>query len=116
MSKDSTGKIWLKLNNKHFIRTNDGIALNIDDSIKYDVNTNKLSSNINKYLTTGGDIYLDNGKMKMNINNYVVDNSGSIIMDTNNKLTINTEQKVSIYLDSGKLKLHLSNITNITKN
>ena len=127
MLKDYTGKIWLninndfkrennaislKLNNNHFRRENDGISLNIDDSIKYDVNTNKLSSNIDKYLTTGGDIYLDNnGKMKLNINNYVIDNSSTIIMDTNNKLTVNiTDQSAGqVYLDNqNHLKLRLS--------
>ena len=89
MLKDSTGKIWLTLDNKHFKRGNDCIASNIDDSIRYDVNTDKLSSNINKYLTTGDDIYLDNGKMKMNMNNYVVDDAGTVIMDTNDKLSVN---------------------------
>ena len=84
MLKDSTGKICLKLDNKHFKRTNDSIALNIVDSMKYDVTTNKLSSNINKYLITTGDIYLDsNNKLKINMNNYVVDNAGTVIMDTN---------------------------------
>ena len=104
MLKDSTGKIWLKLNNKHCIRENDGIALNIDDSIKYDVNTNK-------YLTTGGDIYLYNGKMTMNMNNYVVDNAGTVIMDTNNKLSVNiTDQNsAQVYLDNNnKFRLRLS--------
>ena len=112
MFKNSNGKIWLKLNNKHFIRENDnGISLNIDDSIKYDVNTNKLSSNIDKYLTTGSDIYLDSsGKMKMNMNNYGVDNVGTIIMDTNNKLSVNiTDQTAGqVYLENNKLKLRLS--------
>ena len=112
MLKDSSGKIWLKLNNKDFIREDhNGISLNIDDSIKYDVNSNKLSSNIDKYLTTGGDIYLDSGKMKINMNNYVVDNAGTIIMDTNNKLSVNiTDQTAGqIYLNNNnKLKLRLS--------
>ena len=54
MLKDSTDEILLKLNNKHFIRENDYIAPNIDDSIKYDVNTKKLSSNNNSRLTQLG--------------------------------------------------------------
>ena len=109
--KRENNAISLKLNNNHFKRENDGISLNFDDSIKYDVNTNKLSSNIDKYLTTGGDIYLDNGKMKLNINNYVIDNASTIIMDTNNKLTVNiTDQSAGqVYLDNqNHLKLRLS--------
>ena len=113
MLKDSTDEILLKLNNKHFIRENDYIAPNIDDSIKYDVNTKKLSSNNNKYLTTGGDIYLDNGKIKMTMNNYVVDNAGTIIMGTNNKLSVNsTDQNAGqVYLNNNnKLRLRLSSV------
>ena len=126
MLKNSNGKIWLNLNNNDFKRENNAISLklnindfkreygvislNIDDSIQYDVNTNKLSSNIDKYLTTNGDIYLDGGKMKMNMNNYVVDNAGTIIMDQNNKLTVNITGQTAgqVYLDNNILKLRLS--------
>ena len=82
--KDSTGKLWLKLYDKHLKRTQNGIELNIDnDTIRYDaVNENKLISSIDKYVvpkySTTGDIYLDaNKKLRLNINNYVNDNIGS---------------------------------------
>ena len=72
--------------------------------------------NINKYVTTSGaandDIYLDssNQKLKLNVNNYVVDNNGTVIMDPQNKLTVNitNQQSGEIYLNQyGKLKLRL---------
>ena len=88
--KDSTGKLWLKLNDKIIVRTINGIELNIDnDTIRYDTNESKLVSSIDKYLGSFGqintaDIYLDdNKKMRLNINNYVDDNVGSkVVMNT----------------------------------
>ena len=109
--KSAVGEIWLKVNEKHIVRTDDGNSLNIDDTIKYDLTTNKLSSNINKYLATGGDIYLNSsGKMKMNINKYLFDNTGTIFMSPKNRLTVNITDQLAgeIYLDTNnKLKLWL---------
>ena len=62
--KDSTGKVWLKLNDKHIMRSIYGLEINVDnDTIIYDSNTNKLISSIDKYLgvfgqINSGDIYL----------------------------------------------------------
>ena len=105
--KDSTGKIWLKLNNKHIVNGLNGVELNIDnDTIRYDTNQSKLISSIDKYVVPkydqNGDIYIDqtNKKMKININNYVDDNIGSkIVMNTNNKVDVNivNQQSGEIY-------------------
>ena len=105
--KDSTGKLWLKIYDKHLKRTQNGIELNIDnDTIKFDTNESKLISSIDKYLvpqySQNGDIYLDttSQKLKLNINNYIDDNIGSrVIMNTNNKVDINivNQQSGEIY-------------------
>ena len=107
--KDSTGKIWLKLNNKHIVNGLNGIELNIDnDTIKYDVNHSKLISSIDKYIVPkyaqNGDIYLDtmSQKLKLNINNYVNDNIGSrVIMNSNNKIDVDivNQQSGEIYFE-----------------
>ena len=107
--KDSTGKIWLKLNNKHIVNGLNGIELNIDnDTIKYDVNQSKLISSIDKYLVPkyaqNGDIYLDttSQKLKLNINNYVDDNIESkVIMNTKNKIDLDivNQQSGEIYFE-----------------
>ena len=86
----SEGKIWLKLDDKYIVRTFYGLQLNIDnDSIRYDTNSSKLISSIDKYLGSfgkinTGDICLDsNKKMRLNMNNYVDDHLNSTIdMDT----------------------------------
>ena len=108
--KDSTGKLYLKLENKHIVRTIHGLQLNIDnDTISYDSNSNKLISSINKYLglfgqINTGDIYLDsNKKMRLNINNYIDDNVGSkVIMNTNNKIDFDILDQTagSMYFDT----------------
>ena len=104
--KDSTGKLYLKIFDKHLKRTYNGIELNIDnDTIRYDSNESKLISSIDKYIVPqyaqNGDIYLDtNMKMKININNYVNDNIGSkVIMGTDNKITLDivNQQSGEIY-------------------
>ena len=106
--KDSTGKIWLKLNNKHIVRGLNGVELNIDnDTIRYDsTNQSKLISSIDKYIVAqydqNGDIYIDrtNNKMKININNYVDDNVGSkVVMNTSNKIDLDivNQQSGEIY-------------------
>ena len=95
--KDSTGKLWLKIYDKHLKRTQNGIELNVDnDTIRYDNNESKLIAFIDKYVVPqyaqNGDIYLDstNNKMKLNINNYIDDNIGSkIIMNEHNKVDLN---------------------------
>ena len=106
--KDSTGKIYLKLYNKHLKKTQNGVELNIDnDTIKFDTNESKLISSIDKYLvpqySQNGDIYLDtNKKLKININNYVDDNIGSkVVMNTNNKIDIDivNQQSGEIYFE-----------------
>ena len=107
--KDSTGKLWLKLYDKHLVRTQNGIELNIDnDTIRFDTNESKLVSSIDKYVvpqySQNGDIYLDAAtkKMKLNINNYVDDNIGSkVIMNTNNKIDLNivNQQSGEIYFE-----------------
>ena len=107
--KDSTGKLYLKLDNKHIVRTINGLKINIDnDTIRYDSNSNKLISSIDKYLglfgqINTGDIYLDsNKKMLLNINNYVDDHPlSTIVMNTQNKISVNiTDQALGeIYLD-----------------
>ena len=104
--KDSTGKLWLKIYDKHIKRTQNGIELNIDnDTIKFDTNESKLISSINKYVVPqyaqNGDIYLDtNKKLKININNYVDDNIGNkVTMNTNNKIDLDivNQQSGEIY-------------------
>ena len=104
--KDSTGKIWLKIYDRHLKRTQNGVELNIDnDTIRYDSNESKIISSIDKYVVPkyaqNGDIYLDsNKKMRVNINNYVDDNIGSkLIMNPRNKIDINivNEQSGEIY-------------------
>ena len=106
--KDSTGKLWLKIYDKHLKRTQNGVELNIDnDTIKFDTNESKLISSIDKYLVNqyaqNGDIYLDtNKKMKININNYVDDNIGSkVVMNTNNKIDLDivNQQSGEIYFE-----------------
>ena len=62
--KDSTGKLWLKLDDKFISRTIHGLQINIDnDTIRYDNNESKLVSSIDKYVVpkynTTVDIYLD---------------------------------------------------------
>ena len=115
--KDSTGKLWLKLDDKYISRTIHGLQLNIDnDSIRYDTSESKLVSSIDKYTVPkyaqNGDIYLDtNKKMKLNINNYVDDNTGSkVIMNTQNKIDLDIvdQQAGEIYFDSSnKLQIRL---------
>ena len=117
--KDSTGKIYLKIYDKHLKRTQNSIELNIDnDTIRYDTNESKLKSSIDKYVVPkyaqNGDIYLDsNKKMKLNINNYVDDNIGSkVIMNTNNKIDLNIVDQTAgeIYFDNNnKLTIRLGN-------
>ena len=107
--KDSTGKLWLKIYDKHLKRTQNGVELNIDnDTIKFDTNESKLISSINKYIvdqySQNGDIYLDttSQKLKLNINNYIDDNIGSkIVMNTNNKVDLNivNQQSGEIYFE-----------------
>ena len=116
-TKDITGKLWLKLDDKYILRTQYGLQLNIDNNtIRSDSNESKLVSSIDKYVvpqySTTGDIYLDgNKKMKLNINNYVNDNVGSkVVMGTDNKITIDIVDQTAgeIYFDSNnKLTLHL---------
>ena len=108
-TKDSTGKIWLKLNDKHLARGLNGVELNIDnDTIRYDTNQNKLISSIDKYVVPqydqNGDIYIDqtSKKMKLNINNYVDDNIGSkVIMNSSNKIDLDivNQQSGEIYFE-----------------
>ena len=104
--KDSTGKIYLKIYDKHLKRTQNGVELNIDnDTIKFDTNQSKLISSIDKYCvpkySQNGDIYLDtNKKLKININNYVDDNIESkVIMNTKNKIDLDivNQQSGEIY-------------------
>ena len=106
--KDSTGKIYLKIYDKHLKRTQNGVELNIDnDTIRYDTNESKLISSIDKYCvpkySQNGDIYLDtNKKLKININNYVNDNIGNkVIMNTNNKIDLDivNQQSGEIYFE-----------------
>ena len=116
--KDSTGKLWLKIYDKHLKRTQNGVELNIDnDTIRYDTNQSKLISSIDKYVvpkySQNGDIYIDqtNKKMKININNYVDDNIGSkVVMNTNNKIDIDIVDQTAgeVYFDTNnKLTLRL---------
>ena len=106
--KDSTGKLWLKIYDKHLKRTQNGVELNIDnDTIKFDTNESKLISSIDKYLVPkyaqNGDIYIDsNNKLKININNYVDDNvSSKIVMNTQNKIDLDivNQQSGEIYFE-----------------
>ena len=107
--KDSTGKIWLKLNDKHIVRTQNGVEINIDnDTLRYDTNENKIISSIDKYVvpqySQNGDIYIDQTtkKMKININNYVNDNVDSkIVMNTNNMIDLDivNQQSGEIYFE-----------------
>ena len=108
-TKDSTGKLWIKIDNKYISRTIHGFQINVDnDTIRYDPNEGKLISSIDKYIVpqyaTTGDIYLDaNKKMRLNINNYVDDNVGSkVVMNTNNKIDLDIvdQQAGEIYFDS----------------
>ena len=119
--KSSDGKIWLKLDDKHIVRTIHGLQLNIDnDMIRYDMNESKLILSIDKYLglfgqINSGDIYLDNNKkMRLNINNYVDYNVGSkVIMNKNNKIDIDIVDQTAgeIYFDTNnKLRLRLGPI------
>ena len=119
--KDSTGKLWLKIYDKHLKRTQNGVELNIDnDTIKFDTNESKLISSIDKYLVPqyaqNGDIYLENNKMRLNINNYINDNIGSkIVMGTDNKVTTNItdDQNGSVYFNSSnKLDIRLGRFFN----
>ena len=116
--KDSTGKLWLKIYDKHLKRTQNGVELNIDnDTIRYDTNQSKLISSIDKYVvpkySQNGDIYIDqtNKKMKININNYVDDNIGSkVVMNTNNKIDLDIVDQTAgeVYFDTNnKLTLRL---------
>ena len=121
--KDPSGKLWLKIYDKHIKRTQNGIELNIDnDTIRYDTNQSKLIFNIDKYCvpqySQNADIYIDqsNNKMKLNINNYVNDNIGSkIVMGTDNKITTNItdDQSGSVYFNtSNKLDIRLGRFFN----
>ena len=120
--KDSMGKLWLKLNNKHIVNGLYGLELNIDNNtIKFDTNEGKLISSIDKYLVSqysqNGDIYLDTkNKMRLNINNYINDNIGSkIVMGTDNKVTTNItdDQSGSVYFNSSnKLDIRLGRFFN----
>ena len=116
--KDSIGKLWLKIYDKHLKRTQNGVELNIDnDTIRYDTNQSKLISSIDKYIvpkySQNGDIYIDqtNKKMKININNYVDDNIGSkVVMNTNNKIDLDIVDQTAgeVYFDTNnKLTLRL---------
>ena len=114
--KDSTGKLYLKIYDKHLKRTQNGVELNIDnDTIKFDTNESKLISSFDKYLVPkyaqNGDIYLENNKMRLNINNYVDDNIGSkIVMNANNKIDLDIVDQTAgeIYFDTNnKLSLRL---------
>ena len=100
--KDSTGKLWLKLNNKHIVRGLNGVELNIDnDTIRYDTNQSKLICSIDKFCvpkySQNADIYIDSdNKMKININNYVDDNVGSkVVMNTQNKIDLDIVNQIS---------------------
>ena len=107
--KDSTGKIWMKLNDKHIVRTQNGLEINIDhNTLKYDSTKSKLVASIDKYVvdkySQNGDIYVDqtSKKMKLNINNYVDDNTGSkVIMNTQNKIDLDivNQQSGEIYFE-----------------
>ena len=121
--KDSTGKLWLKIYDKHLKRTQNGVELNIDnDTIKFDTNESKLISRIDKYLVPkyaqNGDIYLDttSQKLKLNINNYINDQIGSkIVMGIDNKVTTNItdDQSGSVYFNSSnKLDIRLGRFFN----
>ena len=115
--KDSTGKLWLKIYDKHLKRTQNGVEINIDnDTIRFDTNEGKLIASIDKYIVPqyaqNGDIYLDtNKKMKVNINNYVDDNIGSkVIMNTHNKIDLDIVDQTAgeKYFDSNnKLTVRL---------
>ena len=117
--KDSTGKLWLKLDHKYIVRTIHGLQLNIDnDTIRYDSNSSKLISSIDKYLGLfgqiyTGDIYLDSNKnLRLNINNYIDDNVGTkVIMNTRNKIDLDIvdQQSGEIYFNNNKLTLRLGN-------
>ena len=117
-TKSSTGKIYLKIYDKHLKRTQNGVEINIDnDTIRYDTNENKIISSIDKYTVPqyaqNGDIYIDQTtkKMKLNINNYVDDNVGSkVIMNTHNKIDLDivNQQSGEVYFDANnKLILRL---------
>ena len=116
-TKSSVGKIYIKINDQHLKRTQNGVEINIDnDTIRYDTNENKIISSIDKYVvpqySQNGDIYLDgNKKMKLNINNYVNDQIGSkIVMGTDNKITTNitNDQSGTVYFNSSnKLDIRL---------
>ena len=121
--KDSTGKLWLKIYDKHLKRTQNGVELNIDnDTIKFDTNESKIISSIDKYLvpqySQNGDIYLDttSQKLKLNINNYINDQIGSkIVMGIDNKVTTNItdDQSGSVYFNSSnKLDIRLGRFFN----
>ena len=107
-TKSSSGKIFLKTNDKHIKKTQNGIELNVDnDTIRYDTNESKLIASIDKYVVSqyaqNGDIYLDtNKKMRLNINNYVDDNVGSkVIMNPQNKIDLDivNQQSGEIYFE-----------------
>ena len=106
--KDSMGKLHLKIYEKHLKRTQHGIELNIDnDTIKYNTNESKLVSSMDKYIvpkySTTGDIYVENNKLKLNINNYVDDNIGSkVVMNSQNKIDLDivNHQAGEVYFDS----------------
>ena len=115
--KSNTGKLYLKLYDRHLKRTQNGVEINLDnDTIKFDTNESKLISTIDKYLVPkyaqNGDIYLDsNKKMKLNINNFVDDNTGSlVIMNSNNKIDLDIVDQTAgeVYFDiNNKLTLRL---------
>ena len=118
--KDITGKLYLKIYDKHLKRTQNGVEINIDnDTIRYDTDQSKLISSIDKYVvpqySQNGDIYIDqtSKKMKLNINNYVDDNIGSkVVMNTNNKIDLDIVDQSAgeVYFDSNnKLTLRLGN-------
>ena len=107
--KDSTGKIWVKIDDKYISRTIHGFQINVDnDTIRYDTNEGKLISSIDKYLvpqySTTGDIYLDaSNKLRLNINNFVDDNiSSKVVMNTNNKIDLDIvdQQAGEIYFET----------------
>ena len=65
--KDSTGKLYVKIYDKHIVRGLNGIELNIDnDTLRFNTTENKLVSSIDKYVVSqygqNGDIYLDMNK------------------------------------------------------
>ena len=107
----------MKLDDKLIVRSIYGLQLSINnDTIRFDTNSNKLISSIDKYLglfgkINSGDIFLDTAnKLRLNINNCVDKNVGSkVIMNTNNKIDLDiVDQAAEVYFDSNnKLTLRL---------